>query len=264
MLHVRPAEPSDSGVILGFIAEAADWLADKGTDQWSVPWPDEEQRDGRVDRGIADGCTWMVHDDGLTVGTISCRPEGNPRLWSGRSYEPAVYVSRLIVARSHAGQSIGNELFDWAGMWAAKQYGARWIRIDVWTTNTMLHNYYEKRGFSFLEFCEDVEYPSAALFQKATAEITAADVPRLHEPPDLKRPVPRLPKPDLAAAGSDAGPAEPASEEPAPLRRRGVFRLVEQLAAVTSFQAALVRLLAACHLATNPDRGSLGDRAGQG
>ena len=55
MLHARPAEKGDMPIILGFIGEAATWLADKGTDQWSKPWPDERQRDGR---------TWMVWDDG--------------------------------------------------------------------------------------------------------------------------------------------------------------------------------------------------------
>jgi GNAT superfamily N-acetyltransferase len=188
-MHVRPAEAGDMPVIIGFIDEAAGWLAEKGTDQWAEPWPDRAQRDGRVRRGIEDRCTWMVQDGDLTVATVSCRPEGNPQLWSlAEQAELAVYVSRLIVGRSHGGQGIGNELFDWAGKWAAAQYGARWIRIDVWTTNALLHDYYEKRGFSFVRECDYVDYPSAMLFQKPTAEITDADVRRLREEPDLRRP----------------------------------------------------------------------------
>jgi GNAT superfamily N-acetyltransferase len=189
MLHVRPAVASDMPVIIGFIDEAAGWLADKGTDQWSKPWPDRAQRDDRVRRGIADGCTWMVEDDGVTIATISGRPEGNPQLWSASERgELAVYVSRLIVCRDYAGQAIGNELFDWAGKWAHSQYGAQWIRIDVWTTNDMLHDYYQKRGFTFIRECDYVDYPSAMLFQKATADITDADVPRLRERPGLRLP----------------------------------------------------------------------------
>ncbi len=197
MLHVRPAIASDMATILGFIDEAAGWLADKGTDQWSRPWPDRKQRDARVQRGIADGCTWIVDDGAVAIGTISCRPDGNSRLWTElERHEPSVYVSRLIVCRDYGGQGIGNELFDWAGKWAFAQYGAGWIRIDVWTTNAMLHDYYQKRGFEFIRKCDSVDYPSAMLFQKATAEITDADVPRLRERPALRRPrlQPSVPK----------------------------------------------------------------------
>ncbi len=189
MLHARPAEPGDLATIIGMIDEAAGWLGEKGTDQWSTPWPDRAQRDDRVKRGIADGCTWMVLDEVSVAATISCRPYGNRHLWSDdERAEPAVYVSRLIVRRSHAGQGIGHELFDWAGQSAARQYGALWVRIDVWTTNVALHEYYEKRGFRFMRKRVDPEYPSAALFQKPTACITDADIPRLREIPILREP----------------------------------------------------------------------------
>jgi hypothetical protein len=222
MLHVRPAVASDMPLIIGLIDEAAGWLAVKGTDQWSRPWPDEAQRDDRVRRGIADGCTWMVEAEGVTIATISCRPEGNSQLWtdSERS-DLAVYVSRLIVCRDYGGQAIGNELFDWAGKCAQSQYGAQWIRIDVWTTNDMLHDYYQKRGFTFLRECDYVDYPSAMLFQKATADITDADVPRLRYRPDLRLP---------------AGWAGPVAHLTRPARRRWLDR---QLAGVASLHAAV-------------------------
>jgi GNAT superfamily N-acetyltransferase len=189
MLRVRPAIGADFETITGFIDEASWWLASKGTDQWARPWPDELERDDRVRRGIKEGCTWMVVDEGESVATISCRRDGNPELWRDcERAEAAVYVSRLIVRRSRGGQRIGNELINWAGLWARRQYAARWIRIDVWTTNTMLHHYYRKRGFRFCRRCDYVSYPSAMLFQKPTAGITSADVPRLREVPVLQRP----------------------------------------------------------------------------
>jgi len=189
MLHVRPATPADEQVIIGFIDEAAGWLAGKGTDQWAKPWPSLDERDRRVRRGIRDHCTWMVEDDGIPVATVSCRPLGNRELWTEAELaEPAVYVSRLIVRRGHGGQDLGTELINWAGLWAARQYGARWIRIDVWTTNEPLHKFYEKRGFVFCRVADAVDYPSARLFAKPTDSITVADVPRLREEPALRQP----------------------------------------------------------------------------
>jgi GNAT superfamily N-acetyltransferase len=186
MLHVRPARESDLKVILYFIEEAADWLRAKGIDQWNSPWPNETERDARVKRGLEAERTWIVEDDGIPIATISARPDANPDLWTkSEQGDPAVYVSRLVVSRTYAGLGVGSELVNWVGMWARKQYGARWIRIDVWTTNIALHSYYQKEGFRFLKFCDDVAYPSAALFQRSTAGIRSADVPRLKEKPKL-------------------------------------------------------------------------------
>ncbi len=189
MLHVRPAVPSDQKQILYFIDEAAEWLRTKGTDQWDSPWPNEKKRDARVERGLLAGRTWMVEDDSIPMATITCRPDANSELWSkSEQADPTVYISRLVVSRSYAGQGVGAELLNWAGMWAAQQYDAIWVRIDVWTTNFALHNYYEQLGFRFVRLCEKVEYPSAALFQKLTADIKGASTPRLNEQPDLIKP----------------------------------------------------------------------------
>lgn len=45
----------------------------------------------------------------------------------------------------------------------------------MWTTNTALHAYYLRQGFTFFGFSEAIDqYPSAALFQKATGLIRPA------------------------------------------------------------------------------------------
>lgn len=177
---------SDLNLILDMIEEAADWLRAKGSSQWNRPWPNEKERDARVGRGLTVGRTWIVEDDGIPIATITCAPDANPTLWTrSEQADPAVYVSRLVVSRSYAGQGIGAELIDWAGRWAAHQYGAQWIRIDVWTTNIAVHSYYERLSFWFVKFCDAVEYPSAALFQKPTANFSVTSTPRLNEQPDL-------------------------------------------------------------------------------
>jgi GNAT superfamily N-acetyltransferase len=187
MLNIRRASNEDLKLILYFIDEAADWLKTKGTDQWAKPWPNKADRDARIVRGLCGGRTWIVDDDGVPAATITCRPDGNPELWTPQEQaEPAVYVSRLVVSRSYKGHGIGAELLDWSGLLAARQWKARWIRIDVWTTNLALHGFYQGRGFSFVRRCEKVDYPSAALFQKPTAHIETADVPRLTDAPDLR------------------------------------------------------------------------------
>jgi Acetyltransferase (GNAT) family len=180
ILPIRPAAVDDMKTIMGLIGEAATWLATKGSDQWATPWPTEADRDTRVLQGVRDGSTWMAEDHGEPVATITYRRTGNEKLWNARELrDPAVYVSRLIVSRKRAGDEIGAALIDWAGHQAMDAWKAQWIRIDVWTTNVALHNYYEKRKFQPVRICQFDEpdyYPSAALFQKPTAEIDAEAV----------------------------------------------------------------------------------------
>ena len=186
--QIRPAVADDMRTIIGLIDEARAWLPTKGTDQWARPWPTPAARDARVLRDLNAARTWLVEDDDhIPAATVTCSPEGNRRLWTpAEQVERAVYVARLVVSRSHAGQRIGEALVDWAGARAVRDWRAKWIRIDVWTTNEALHNYYEKRGFQRYGTCQLNEgeyYPSAALFQKPTAEIDQESASRFVEAP---------------------------------------------------------------------------------
>lgn len=172
-LKVRLAQPSDMRIIIAMIDEAAGWLRGKGTDQWASPFPNRKARDARVRRGLTGGKTWIAEEANEAVATITFRPDANPKLWNALEQgDRAVYVSRVVVSRRAAGQEIGARLIDWAGYRAREQWGAEWIRIDVWTTNDALHRYYKDHGFQFCRLCGDTEYPSAALFQKPTLGIS--------------------------------------------------------------------------------------------
>jgi GNAT superfamily N-acetyltransferase len=187
-LRIRRATADDMGTFIsGLIDDARVWLSGKGTDQWAAPWPSPAARDARVLRDLKAGRTWLVEDDAAApVATVTCNDRGNQRLWNPEEQlVSAVYVARLIVRRSRAGEMIGEALMDWAGARGVRCWGAKWIRIDVWTTNEALQNYYEKRGFQHYRVCEfngDEYYPSATLFQKPTAEIDPESAVRFIEP----------------------------------------------------------------------------------
>lgn len=175
MFSVRLATPDDLEVLLGLIDDAADWLRAKNTSQWAKPWPNRLERDLRVVRGLMACRTWLVEDDGIPVATVTYRPDGNHDLWTkDEREEPAVYMSRLVINRRYAGLGVGADLTNWAGARALREFGAKVLRIDVWTDNYRLHNYYMGFGFKFLRKHEDDTYPSAALFVKPTEDIKVA------------------------------------------------------------------------------------------
>jgi GNAT superfamily N-acetyltransferase len=172
LLLGRAAE-RDFEVITGLIHEAAGWLRTRNTDQWARPWPSEEGRHRRILQDLRAGKSWIAWDEsGSPAATITAGPQDSP-VWPRETRrDPAVYAGRLIVSRSHAGRGLGAALLDWAGLSARRHFAARWVRVDVWTTNTALHAYYLQQGFEFCGFSEAIDhYPSAALFQKATKSI---------------------------------------------------------------------------------------------
>jgi GNAT superfamily N-acetyltransferase len=194
-MQITLATTEDFEAVLGLIDDAASWLRTKDTDQWVKPWPDRDARDARVMRGLAGEKTWIVWDGDIAAATVTLTPRRNQKVWSGQACkcdlgERSVYAHRLITARSHQGLGLGAQLIDWAGLRARHEYGAKWIRIDVWTTNAALHDYYERTGFEPCGFCADPDYPSGRLFQKRTSRIEASDTPLLNQP------LPARPSPD--------------------------------------------------------------------
>lgn len=197
------ATPEHHNAILGKIDEASEWLPAKGTKQWGEPWPDREQRDARVWHGLELGATWvvweLVRDIAILAATVTVTRKPNPAVWSPKDFdlkEPTVYAHRLITARRYAGWDLGRELLDWTGRRGRYNYGARSIRIDVWTDNHALHGYYKKRGFEQCGTCHDLEYPSGVLLQKPTAKIPHLENPQFTQ-------VARAPQTFSAAAPDD-------------------------------------------------------------
>jgi GNAT superfamily N-acetyltransferase len=177
-LELHRADEDDHDAIIGLIDAAARWLRrTKDTDQWAQPWRSEEDRSNRIRRDLIAGRTWLLRDRGLAVATITADPEDYPIWPAERQREPAVYVRRLVVSRDHAGQRLGSALLDWAGLTAREDYGAQWIRADVWRTNQELHAYYKRQRFWSCGMSADPDYPSGALFQKSTAQLGKPEPP---------------------------------------------------------------------------------------
>jgi GNAT superfamily N-acetyltransferase len=187
---IKRATAEHKPVVLGLIEEAAEWLKTKETNQWAEPWPTEEERDKRVLTGLQNGKTWLVWDGDIPAATVTIASKPNPDVWQNPACtcdlsEKAIYVHRLITARSHAGTGLGTELINWAGLRGKRKTRARWIRIDVWESNQGLHAYYKGIGFAGCGRCPDPFYPSGALFQKPTYAISKPARPQFTEDPHL-------------------------------------------------------------------------------
>jgi GNAT superfamily N-acetyltransferase len=186
---IAKATAGQLDVVLGLVSEASEWLRTKKTDQWARPWPTEEARDQRVLTGLQNEKTWIVWDGDTAAATVTIATKANINVWQDPARtcdlsEKAVYVHRLITARKYAGTGLGEELINWAGLRGKRRNRAKWIRIDVWTSNEALHAYYENLGFVRCGECPDPLYPSGALFQKPTSALSVPVRPHFTEYPD--------------------------------------------------------------------------------
>lgn len=163
------AGDQDIQLLLDFRNEAARWLATRGSDQWQRPWPSPSGLVAAVRSDITRGSAWILRDGERPAATITVDDAPNPGLWTAdEATEPALYAHKLIVRRVYAGQGIGAELIDWAGT-RASNLQRRWLRLDAWTTNTSLQDYYRLLGFQHVRTVHRDDNPSGALFQRPAA-----------------------------------------------------------------------------------------------
>jgi GNAT superfamily N-acetyltransferase len=162
--------------VRGLVREAVEWLrASKDTDQWATPWPNRTGQRERILNDLLKGKTWIVWDGAAAVATITVDTEepldlNEQPVWpEHKRHAPALYVRRVIVSRRYAGRRLGAALLDWAADVARRDYDATLIRIDVWTTNTELHDYYKRQCFTRCAGRDGrklADYPSQALFER--------------------------------------------------------------------------------------------------
>ncbi|GAA1594453.1 hypothetical protein GCM10009764_16740 [Nocardia ninae] len=165
---LRQATIGDLGVICRLRLQRTAWLTTRGSDQWTVA--------GRglpieifarsVGRSMDAGETWIAEVAGEPAGTITVNRHADPGLWSPWELSDAVVVHYMIVDLRFAGQRIGQRLLAHAG-WLARQQERDWVRLDAWTTNTELHDYYRRAGFQFARIAGPIATgPSRALFER--------------------------------------------------------------------------------------------------
>ena len=185
---LRLGMPGDLDAVSGLVRQAAEWLrTSKDTDQWARPWPDRIHHRERMVNDLLKGKTWLVWDGETAVATITVDTDepadlNDKPVWPERErHRSALYVRRVVVARTYSGSGLGAALLDWAADVAERDHGAELIRIDVWTANLELHAYYEGQRFirqSSRDPGELAGYPSQALFERE-ADIRGSDYKEL-------------------------------------------------------------------------------------
>ncbi|MER7316505.1 MULTISPECIES: GNAT family N-acetyltransferase [Streptomyces] len=160
------AQEADLHRLLKFRTDTSLWLGAQGIDQWAKPFPAEH-----ILASIRAGEVFMIKEDpgSDAAATVTLDQDADERLWTpAERLEPACYVHKLTVDRAYAGTGLGSRILDWAGDQAAHR-GAKWLRLDAWTTNPRLHAYYESQGFYHIRTSTDTNVVSGWVAQRPAA-----------------------------------------------------------------------------------------------
>ncbi|MBH0777574.1 GNAT family N-acetyltransferase [Nocardia bovistercoris] len=179
-MTLRSAAIGDLGAICRLRRQRTAWLTAKGSDQWSVAGHGLpiEVFARAVGRAVEAGETWIVEVDGEAAGTITVNERTDPWLWSDAEVAGAVMVHYMIVDLRFAGFRLGHRLLSHAAA-VACDLDREWVRLDAWTANTGLHDYYRRAGFRLARIAESAIGPSGALFERRTDSWDPTDRPRL-------------------------------------------------------------------------------------
>lgn len=170
-MYLRQAQHSDVARIVKWRGDAAEWLAGKGSDQWSDAGLDDATFYARVSQSVTDGETWIAcTDDGKPLGTIALDQWADDGLWSAETLRHSLVIHRMILDRDAARRGVGTAMLQHAERLAADR-GLTWLILDAWTTNTGLHAYYEDQGFEHVGTV--ATKASGALFQRRVSTAAA-------------------------------------------------------------------------------------------
>ncbi|WP_019929508.1 GNAT family N-acetyltransferase [Nocardia sp. BMG111209] len=181
-IRIRQARPADLGTICRLRLQRAAWLAARGSDQWTrqaggLPI---EVFSAAVGHSLRRGESWIAEVGGEPVGTVTVNDRADTGLWSPGELTESVIVHYMIVDLRCAGRAVGANLLAHAAA-LARARRRTWVRLDAWTANPALHDYYRRAGFRLVRIAASpMPGPSAALFERrADAWERATEPPRI-------------------------------------------------------------------------------------
>lgn len=184
---LRPATEADAEKLMDLRIEAEQWLAAAGIDQWRhtaarhaalAKW--------RAD--LRDGRTWLIDNPDRTqaLATVTLADADRDFWREDDNPESAVYVAKLITARSVKGSDLGGRILDWVGS-VARSRGLPWVRLDCWRSNTQLQDYYLRRGFRFVRVEAPAHRLSGWMAQRPAALVMHPEAPLTASSADRER-----------------------------------------------------------------------------
>ncbi|AKL75321.1 GNAT family N-acetyltransferase [Bacillus velezensis] len=145
--RVTSARKDDAKEVMDLLMQAAEWLRDKGSNQWSGLLQGEDTHNMR--EAIAQGYVFLFRQNEELAGVVMLLPEASGwdrRLWGDEGHEESVYLHRLAINRRFAGAGLGRTIMTWAETGVSCP-GKTKIRLDCVSENKALQSFYSGMGY---------------------------------------------------------------------------------------------------------------------
>jgi predicted N-acetyltransferase YhbS len=139
MMTAKLATLDEIDEVLSMIRDLSWWLKTKGIHQWSDSFPREV-----LEKEVSHDELYVLHDGGKVIASVALSTEEG-ELWDQED-ENAVYLHRLTVLRSRAGEKLGEAMMTWAEN-ETRSRGAKKLRLVCDTSNPFLPSYYRRLGY---------------------------------------------------------------------------------------------------------------------
>lgn len=101
-----------------------------------------------IEKEIEEKRQWKIIENNQ-VACIFATTFNDPLIWKEKDKEPSVYIHRIATDPLFRGNGYVKHIIAWAKEFA-KSNGRRFIRMDTWSSNEKLNNYYIRCGFTHL------------------------------------------------------------------------------------------------------------------
>jgi GNAT superfamily N-acetyltransferase len=138
---VRLALPADADAVVAVLHEAASWLDARGASLWRI----DELAEAAIAAEVEAGLFWIADVDGVPAGVVRLQA-ADPDFWPDVPDGTSLFLHRLAVRRSVAGQGVSTELLRFA-VERTRELGLASLRLDCVATRPKLRAIYERFGF---------------------------------------------------------------------------------------------------------------------
>lgn len=139
-LTIRSIEQHELEIYSRVLLEAVLWLQNQQMPLWT---PEQVMPEALLQSYRLEECHLAFLKGQPVAGMIL---QNEDALWDGLETGSALYVHKLAVSRTRAGQRLGREMLDFAREEAARR-GKSLLRLDASARHARLCKYYENYGF---------------------------------------------------------------------------------------------------------------------
>ena len=98
----------------------------------------------------------------------------DPLIWRDRDRQDAIYLHRIVVSPNFKGQKQFQHVLNWAKQYS-RETNLKYVRMDTWTENKKIIDYYQSFGFQFVENYKTT-YAAALPLQNRNLELALLEL----------------------------------------------------------------------------------------